>query len=132
MHCPTNSLFFDIPLLHHYTSLNSSIICCLFLAICIFELVFPIDYCLHYFLSTLNIFSKHLLCYQQFYYQLNHQLLLLFFELLFLKQFLLHLLLIILHYQEVLDYIYCLDFYPCSTLGSIEYIIFIMDALFNY
>ena len=30
MHCLTNSLFFDIPLLHYYTSLNSSIICCLF------------------------------------------------------------------------------------------------------
>ena len=30
MHCLTNSLFFDIPLLYYYTSLNSSIICCLF------------------------------------------------------------------------------------------------------
>ena len=30
MHCLTNSLFFDIPLLHYCTSLNSSINCCLF------------------------------------------------------------------------------------------------------
>ena len=30
MHCLTNSLFFDIPFLYHYTSLNSSIICRLF------------------------------------------------------------------------------------------------------
>ena len=29
MHCLTNLLFFDIPLLYCYTSLNSSIICCL-------------------------------------------------------------------------------------------------------
>ena len=31
MHCLTNSLFFDIPLLCYYTSLNSSIICYVFL-----------------------------------------------------------------------------------------------------
>ena len=31
MYCLTNLLFFDIPLLHNYTNLNSSIICCLFL-----------------------------------------------------------------------------------------------------
>ena len=30
MHCLTNSLFFAIPLLYYCTSLNSSIICCLF------------------------------------------------------------------------------------------------------
>ena len=30
MYCLTNSLFFDIPLLHYYASLNSSIICCYF------------------------------------------------------------------------------------------------------
>ena len=30
MHCLTNLLFFDIPLLYYYTNLNSSIICCLF------------------------------------------------------------------------------------------------------
>ena len=30
MHCLTNLLFFDIPLLYCYTSLNPSIICCLF------------------------------------------------------------------------------------------------------
>ena len=29
MHCLTNSLFFGIPLLYYYTSLNSSIIFCL-------------------------------------------------------------------------------------------------------
>ena len=29
MHCPTNSLFFDISLLYYYTSLNSSTMCCL-------------------------------------------------------------------------------------------------------
>ena len=29
MHCLTNLLFFDIPLLYCYTNLNSSIICCL-------------------------------------------------------------------------------------------------------
>ena len=29
MHRLTNLLFFDIPLLHCYTNLNSSIICCL-------------------------------------------------------------------------------------------------------
>ena len=29
MHCLKNSLFFYIPLLYYYTSLNSSIICCL-------------------------------------------------------------------------------------------------------
>ena len=30
MYCLANLLFFDIPLLYYYTSLNSSIICCLF------------------------------------------------------------------------------------------------------
>ena len=30
MHCPTNLLFFETPLLCYYTNLNSSIICCLF------------------------------------------------------------------------------------------------------
>ena len=30
MHYLTNSLFFYIPLLYYYTSLNSSVICCLF------------------------------------------------------------------------------------------------------
>ena len=30
MHCLTNSLFFDTPLLYYYTNLNSSIICFLF------------------------------------------------------------------------------------------------------
>ena len=30
MHCLTNLLFFDIPLLYYYTNHNSSIICCIF------------------------------------------------------------------------------------------------------
>ena len=30
MHCLKKSLFFNIPLLYFYTSLNSAIICCLF------------------------------------------------------------------------------------------------------
>ena len=30
MHCLTNSLFFDISLLYYYTSLNLSVVCCLF------------------------------------------------------------------------------------------------------
>ena len=29
MYCPTNLLFFHIPLTYYYTNLNSSIICCI-------------------------------------------------------------------------------------------------------
>ena len=53
---------------------------------------------LHYYQLILQnaihcrFFSKHLLFYQQLYYRSSHQLLLLFFELLFLMLFLLHLL----------------------------------------
>ena len=48
---------------------------------------------------------------QQFYSQSNHQLLLLFFELLFLRQLQLHLLQIVQHDQELSGCIYHLSFY---------------------
>ena len=87
MRCLKNLLFFDIPLLYFYTNLNSLIIYCLssgdmylFWYILLFRC----------FVILSETFSKHSLFYQQFCYQLNRQLLLLFFELLFLMQFLLH------------------------------------------
>ena len=106
MHCLKNLLFFDILLLYCYTTLNSSIICCLSSGY-MYLLLFL------YFVNLQWIFSKHLLFYQQFYYQSNHQLLMLFFKLFCLMQFLLHLLQILQRYQEVFDLIYCLHFCPC-------------------
>ena len=105
--CLANLLFFDIQLLYYYTDLNSSIICCLFSGDVYFY--FSI-FILFSFAFECNSFEngivleilQYFLFYQLFYCQLNHQLHLLFFELLFLKQFLLHLLYIPTHYQEVL------------------------------
>ena len=79
MHCLTNLLFFDIPLLCYYTNLNSSIICCLFSG----DINLSFGFSISFFASAtllnaahseiLSITSfKHLLFYLQFYYQLNH------------------------------------------------------------
>ena len=59
--------------------------------------------------------------YQRFYYQSIHQLFLLFFELLFLKRFEVHLWLIDYHDQDVSGCIYCLSFclYFTNTFAHI-------------
>ena len=94
MHCLANMLFFDIPLLYCYTSLDSSIICCLssgdkylFLAVALSTSTsvssfgnFLVD-----FLETLVILSAILL-------PLKSPVASIVFEFLFLKQLLLHLL----------------------------------------
>ena len=125
-----------------------------FLEIYIFLLVFLFHS--HLFLNAILLkyfveILKYLLFYQLFYCQLSYQLRLQFFELLFLRHFLLHLLRISEQYQEVFDYtliahvfrnfscmctniirkmINSLAFY--TSLGSIEYLNFIMAILFNY
>ena len=113
MHSVTNSLFFDIPLLYYYASLDSSIICSLFsgdmylsygvsdssLASLVCERVKD-------FFETLVILSAILL-------PIKSPVASAVFGLLFLKQFLLHLLLNFMRYQEVFDHIYCLIVYPC-------------------
>ena len=58
--------------------------------------------------------------YQQFYYQINNQLFLLFYELLFLKRFLLYLLQIYQHYQEVFGYNYSLNFYKFVKINVLK------------
>ena len=72
----------NIPLLFCYTTLNSSIICCLFSRNLHLSFVTSISSSFFERRSAeCNFFLKilmHLLFYQQFYYQLNPQLLLLF------------------------------------------------------
>ena len=106
MHRLTNFLFFGIPLLYYYaclnllnnlsfleiyvliytyilgTNFNSSIICCLSSGDMYFFLckVISTSSSLSLCNSLAGFSSKHLLFYQQFYCQSNHQLLLLFFR----------------------------------------------------
>ena len=95
---------------------------------------------------------KYLLFYLQFYFQLNHQLLLQFFELLFSKQFLFRLcrffstaknfLTILMAHALATLFVFLPIFlandktsYPFTyilSLGSTEYLIFILAILFNY
>ena len=112
---PTSLIFFDIPLLYYYTNLNSSVICCLSSGGTYFFLVVALSTStsVSSFGNLLLDFQKHFLFYLQFFI-LSHQLLLLFFELFFLKQFLLRLLQIFQQYQQVFDCIYYLNVYPCS------------------
>ena len=107
MDCLRNLLFFDFLFIYSCTNFNSSIICCLSSGAMYRFLVLLFHYQHHHVLraTLLRTFLKHSLFYLQFCYQLNRQLLLLFFELLFLKQFVLHQLQIFQHYQEVFDYI---------------------------
>ena len=109
---PTKVLFLDIAFLYYYTNLNSPIICCLSSGDMYLFLVLLFHYQHHHFESLLQILTC-LLFYQLFCYQLHQQFLLLFFKLLFLKQFLLHPLQTFQHYQEIFDHIYYLNFYLC-------------------
>ena len=149
-----NLLFFDILLLYCDTNLNSSIICCIFSCNMYLFLVLLFHYQHYHFARVIKIFLMHLLFYQRLCYQLNQQLLLLFFKLIFLKQFLLHPLQIFQRYREVFDHIYCLNFYLCFqqktkihillhilqvqlnrfnriSLDSIEYFIFVHQQIFH-
>ena len=90
MHYLTNLLFFDVPLLYCYTNLNSSIVLCLSSEDMHLFFGASISLLASSFCKHNKGILMHLLFYQQFCYQLNHQLRLLNFELLFLKQFLLH------------------------------------------
>ena len=90
----TNLLYFDILLLYYYTNLNSSIICCcffffgdMFLCFSNFGSLFCNSLKCSTECDSLEDFFEIFLIFEQFCYQLNHQLLLLFFELLVLKQF---------------------------------------------
>ena len=110
MHCLANLLFFDIPLLYYYVNLNSSISTFFFLKIYIFLLVFLFHS--HLFLNAILLkycveILKHLLIFHVFYFQLNRLSSLQFFELLSLKQILLHVLQIFQSYQELFNYTYC-------------------------
>ena len=67
IYCLPNLLFFDIPWLY-YTNLKSSIVFVFFLEIYIFPFVNLIHFHLY-----LNCVMKLSLFYLQFYYQLNHQ-----------------------------------------------------------
>ena len=71
-------LFFDIPFLYYYINLNSSIICC-FSSGDMYLLLFLFHFLSYFVVSSL----KFLLFYLQFYFQLNHLLLLVFFEVIF-------------------------------------------------
>ena len=130
-YCLINVLFFDIPLSYYYTNLNSSLICRLFSGSIYLFLVFLN----HSHMSSkhvVKILLKYLLFYEKCFYQLNDQLLLLCFDLLFLKQFLLHLLQIFQYFQEVFDLkflIYCLTFYQYFKQRSLG---FCNTISFNY
>ena len=94
---------YDFLVWHYYINLRYSII--FFLYVSSFTLSLSITFCLRSrdiylslsisssFVSELFLekFLRLLLFYQQFYFQSNHRLLLLFFESLFLKQFEVHL-----------------------------------------
>ena len=91
MHHLSNLLFFGIPLLYYYINLNSSIICCLFCG----------DIYLCFGISLLASFDGNSFEWNSFGDFFEELVILLpikspvaspFFELLFLKQFLLHLL----------------------------------------
>ena len=134
MHCQTNSLFFGIPLLYYYTS-----ICCLFpgdmnLSFSTSDSSLGLLFCGFLdFLETLVIFSAIL-------FPIKSPVTSAVFEEVFIAS-----VIDFLHYQEVFDHIYCLIVYKffardknpfpftsILSLGSIEYLIFIMTVLFNY
>ena len=77
----TNLLFFDIPVLYCYTNLNSSIICCLSSRdmYILFGASISLSASLFFECKSDGDFLKRLIFYQQFCYELNHQLLLLFY-----------------------------------------------------
>ena len=62
MYCLKNLLFFDIPLLCYYICLRSLIICCFFLEVCIFLLVFLSNFVFSVSPSTVS----ELDCYEPF------------------------------------------------------------------
>ena len=153
IHCLNNLLLFDIPVLYHYTNLNSSMICSLcwgdiYLPFCtsIWLLASSFCECNSVECNSFEYFLKQLLVYLQCYYQLNHQLLLQFSELLFLKQFyctccrlfistmkkfLLYLLLKFLFMfftknKNPYPFTYIL------SLNSVDYLNFIIAVLFSY
>ena len=148
MHCLTNSLFFDIPLLYYYTSLNSSIICCLFSGDIYLSFGAPDSsltslFCESHFdedfLETLVILSAIVLPIKSLVASDVFQIAL--FEAVFISSFV-----TFLHCQEVFDHIYFLSVLPMLfakdkkpypftyilSLGLIGYLIFIMTVLFNY
>ena len=150
--CLTNLLFFDILLffilLYCYTNLSSSVICCLFFGVMYLFYGASISLLSSSFFECSSIecnsvgdFSKHLLFYQQFCYQLNHQLLLLFFELLFEAVFIASVADLLALLRSFWPYL-LLKFLPVFftndkipypftyilSIGLIEYLIFIIDA----
>ena len=91
MRHPSNLLFFGIPLLYYYINLNSSIICCLSFGE--IYLSFGISLLTSFdCISSLRDFFDALVILSAILLPTKSQLLQLFFELLFLKQSLSHLL----------------------------------------
>ena len=85
LYCPTDLLFFNIPLLHYYIDRRSSIVCSLLsVNIC---LSFSFFYHPQYFMFLNYYVANFLKFYLQLYYGLNRLLLLLLFKLFFWNSF---------------------------------------------
>ena len=120
MYCLTNSLSFDIPVLYYYTSLDSSIICCLFsgdvyLSFGVSNSLLASLFCerssaegVEDFFETLVILSAILLLIKSPVASAVFWIVL--FEAVFIA-----FVVDFLHYQEIFDRIYCLNFYPCFS-----------------
>ena len=112
MHHLSNLLFFGIPLLYYYVNLNSSIICCLFFGDIYLSFGIPLlasfdDNSLDFF--ECNSVDTHVIL-SAILWPIKSPVASAVFELIFLKQFLLHLLQIFYQCQQVFDYTYYLCF----------------------
>ena len=92
MHCPANLLFFDVTLLYCYTNLNSSIICCLFSGDVYLSFGTSISSLASMFYSSFEEFWEISVILSAILLAVKSPVASAVFELIFLKQFLLHLL----------------------------------------
>ena len=109
-----NLLFFDIPLLYYYNTLNSSIICCLFSG----------DMCLCFgvcdsslaslFCERFQDFFETLVILSAIFLPIKSPIASAVFRIaLFEAVFIASVVDFFLRYQSVFDHIYCLNVYPC-------------------
>ena len=144
MHCLTNTLFFDIPLLYHYISLNSSIISCLFSGDMYLSFGVSDSSLASLFCGFLD-FSETVVILSAILLLIKSSVTSAVFRIVLFKAVFIASVAVFFPYQEVFDDIYCLNFYPffakdknpypftyILSLGSIEYLILIMTVLSNY
>ena len=130
----TNLLFFDIPVLYCYTNLNSSIICCLSSRdmYILFGASISLSASLFFECKSDGDFLKRLIFYQQFCYELNHQLLLLFYIARFEAVFVGSVVDFLALSRSFWPYL-LLNFYLCfSQMTKIHILLHILISRFNW